>query len=275
MVNRGSNNSSSDNEKRGKLLFLSSGIALALFLTKVAQVQTQQDILKIYLTSGVYFVASFIGLLWAFKFQVKKQSLLYLLQSSLFILSEVLFIELFFFQKFSRIYEALILFVLLALVLIGNYASFLMANVFNVNLYKKIPLVHVGRTTSYVLSLLMMFFFSFSLLVSGLPIYILVPAFAVVAFFIIFVHYLNIGLEEAELWRKTMLTFVIVLFLFLGLFLTGSSHEMVSIVPAVGYFVCVSVVSQEVMNNEVRFGSFFYVFIITIVFLVSLFLNIL
>ncbi len=268
------NSLTSDNEKRGKLLFLSALISLFMFVTKITQVQSQETILNIYLTSAIYFVASFLGLLWAFNFQVKKQSFLYLLQSSLFVFSEVLFIEFFFFQKFNRIYEAFLLLILLFLVFLGNYGSFLMANVFNVNLFKKIPLVHVGRTTSYVLSLLMLYFLSFSFLGTGLPIYLLLPIFLVVLFFIVLVHYMNIGLEQGELFRKTFFTVFVVFCLFLGSFLLGTSHEIISVVPVVGLLVCVSVVSQETMNNEVRFGSFIYIAVIVFVFLLNLLLNI-
>ena len=268
-------NVTADNEKRGKLLFLSALISVLLFVTKITQAQTQETILNIYLSSGIYFLISFVGLLWAFKFQVKRKSFLYILQASLFVFSEVLFIEFFFFQKFNRIYEAFILLFLLAIVFLGNYASFLMANVFNVNLYKKIPLVHVGRTTSYVLSLLVLYFLSFSFLGTGLPIYILLPLFLLVSFYVIFIHYMNIGLGEGELVRKSLFTVAIVFILFLGSFLLGTSHEIISIVPVVGLLVSVSVVSQDVMNNEVRFGSLLYSLIIIIIFVVNLLLNIL
>lgn len=268
-----SSSMSTDNEKRGKLLFLSVALVLSIFFTKIYQSQAQQNILRIYLTGGLYFVFSFIGLLWAFRFQVKKKSFLHLLQSSLFIFSEVLFIEFFFFQRFNRIYEIFILLLILILVAVGNYVSFLMANVFNVSLYKNIPLLQVARTASYVLSLLSLYFFMFSFLVSGFPLYILLPLISIVIFFVTFVHYLNIGLEEGELWRKSLLTFLINFGLFLGAFLAGSAHEIVAIVPVVGFFVCVSVVSQDVGKNEIRFGVFFYALIIFVIFILNLFLN--
>ena len=265
----------SDSEKRGKLLFLSALIALFLFVSKITQAQAQETVANIYLSSGIYFLVSFVGLLWAFKFQVKRKSFLYILQASLFVFSEVLFIEFFFFQKFNRIYEAFILLALIAIVFLGNYASFLMANVFNVNLYKKIPLVHVGRTTSYVLSLLVLYFLSFSFLGTGLPIYILLPVFLLVSFYVVLVHYMNIGLEGGELFRKSLFTVFVVFTLFLGSSLLGTSHEIISIVPVVGLLVCVSVVSQETMNNEVRFGSLLYALVIVFVFLLNLVLNVL
>lgn len=234
-----------DSEKRGKLLFLAGIISLAIFLTKVLQGQTEMSMLRIYFEAGIYFLISFIGLLWAFNFQVKSRSILFIFQSSFFVFSEVLFVQLFFFQKFGRIYEAVILFLLLILVFIGNYVSFLMANVFNVGLFKKLPLVHVGRTSSYLVSLLMIYFLTFSYLASNFPVYVLIPIVLVTYTIIAFVHYMNMGIEEGELWRKTLLTAIITILLFLGIFLSGSEHELLAIVPSLGYYLTVSMVTQE------------------------------
>jgi len=244
-----------DSEKRGKLLFLAGVISLAIFLSKVLQGQADLPTWRIYLDGSIYFIVAFVGLLWAFNFQIKVKSLLYILQSSLFVFSEVVFVELFFFQKFSRLYEALILFGLLLLIFVGIYVSFLMANVFNVDLFKKLPLVQVGRTSSYLISLLMIYFLTFSFLSSGLPIYVVLPIILVTYVLVPLIHYVNMGMEEGELWRKTLLTTVISVILFLGVFLTGSTHELTAIVPALGYYFAVSMVTQEQIfrKNSISF----------------------
>ena len=161
------------------------------------------------------------------------------------------------------------------LVFLGNYISFLMANVLNVDLFKKIPLAQVGRTSSYLVSLLMMYFFTFSLLVTGLGIYILLPLVVIVYSLIIYIHYTNIGLEGRDLFRKSLLTLLIVFILFLGLFLTGDSHEIVSAIPVLGYFFAVGVVSQERVSFSGSKGISFYIVALIIAFLVGVFLNIL
>ena len=150
-----------------------------------------------------------------------------------------------------------------------------MANVLNVDLFKKIPLAHVGRTSSYLVSLLMMYFFTFSFLVSGFEFYFLLPLILLVYFFIIFIHYLNIGIEEGELFRKTLLTLLITYILFLGMFLTGDTHEIVSAIPVVGYYFSVGVVSQERVSYGGSKGISFYILILIAVFLTGVFLNIL
>lgn len=263
-----------DSEKRGKLLFLAGIISLAVFLTKILQGQEEITLWRIYLDGTMYFVIAFIGLLWAFNFQIKTKSLLYVLQSSLFVFSEVIFVELFFFQKFSRIYEALLLFLLLVLVFVGIYVSFLMANVFNVNLFKKLPLVHVGRTSSYLISLLMTYFLTFSFLSSSFPIYILIPLVLGSYILIALIHYINMGIEQGELWRKTTLTAIISMSLFIGIFLTGSTHELTAIVPALGYYFAVSMVTQEQIFRKNTVGFSFSMVLLAITFFTVIFLNI-
>ena len=267
-------NVSSDTEKRGKLLLLAGLIAVAMFLNKILQKDISVEIPRIYLNGALYFVISFVGLLWSFNFQVKFKSILYIVQAALFVFSEAIFIEFFFFQKFNRLYEALILLILLTLVFIGNYVAFLMANVFNVGLFKNIPLIHVGRTSSYLISLLTIYFVTFSLLSSNLPIYFLLPIIAVVYAIVVYVHYLNIGIEGGEQIWKTVLTGLVILTLFLGVFLTGNSHEIVSFVPVVGYFLCVSVVSQSDIEYKER-NVFFSLISLAGFFLIAIFVNLL
>lgn len=263
-----------DEEKRGKLLILAAFISLAIFVSKITQSQSQLVNLRIYLNSSIYFFITVIGLLWAFKFQVKRKALLFIIHSGLYVFSQSLFIEFFFFQKFNRIYEAFILLFLMFLVFVGNYVSFLMANVLNVDLFKKIPLAQVARTSSYLISLLMMYFFTFSFLVSGLEVYVLLPLILFIYFIIIFIHYVNIGMEKGELYRKTLLTLIIAFNLFLGMFLVGDSHEIVSAVPVLGYYFAVGGVTQEELVYKNEKGLLFYILALIVFFLLGLFLNI-
>ena len=262
-------------EKRGKMLVLAGVLALAMFLSKITQTEVQLNYWRIYLNASIYFVIAFIGLLWLFNLHIKKKSLIFLFQSSLYIFSQSLFIEFFFFQKFNRIYEAIILLILIILAFLGNYMSFLMANVLNVDLFKKIPLAQVGRTSSYLFSLLMMYFFTFSFLVSGIKIYFLLPLIFVIYSLVVFIHYFNIGVVGKELYRRGILTVLVPFILFLGMFLTGDSHEIVAVVPVLGYYFSVGVVSREVLMYEYsKFkGLYFHIFLLIIAFLIALFLN--
>lgn len=264
-----------DEEKRGKFITLAAFIALAIFVSKITQSQTQVIIWRVYLNAVAYFVLTMVGLLWSFNFQIKKKSLIFLLQPALYVFSQSLFIEFFFFQKFNRIYEVFILLLLMFLAFLGNYISFLMANVLNVDLFKKIPLAQVGRTSSYLVSLLMIYFFTFSFLVTGFDIYILIPLILITYLIIILVHYVNIGFEGGELARKTLLTLLICFILFLGVFLAGDSHEIVAAIPVLGYYFSVGGVSQEVVAYGRGIPVYFYISILIILFLIGVFLNIL
>ncbi len=274
-MRRNSSESSTDREKRGKLLLLAAFIALSLFVSKVIQKDTQIVISRVYLNALIYFVIVFVGLLWAFNFQVKRKSLIYLLQPALFVFSQELFVEFFFFQKFSRIYEAFILLLLVIVVFFVNYFSFLSANVFNVNLYKKIPLAQVARTSSYIISVLTMYFLTFSFLLSEFNVYFLLGSILPFYMIITLIHYINIEVEEGELIRKSFLTAFISFILLIGVFLSGNIHEIISIAPVVGYYFSVSMVTQENMirGNYKNIGL--YVITLILLFIAILFVNIL
>ncbi len=273
MTNEREINKREDSVKRGKLIALSFLIALSVFVQTIMKIE-DQSLLRTVITSSVYLVMTFLGLIWAFNFQVKIRSLPFLLHSALFVMSEYLFIQLFFAQKFNRIYEGVLLLILVALIFVGTYVSFLMSNVFNVNLYKSIPLVHVGRTTSYIISTLSMFFTIFGLLSLQLPVYILLPLILLVAVFLSFIHLKNLGYEGLLLSRKTLLVSILVFFMFLGSFLAGIVHELSAIAPTVGYFAGIGIANIKSNKTGFNWEMLLYIFALIAVIFLNLFLNI-
>jgi len=262
-----------DSVKRGKLIMLSLLIGLSIFVQTIIK---QQDlgITRILIIALIYLGASFIGLIWAFDFQVKIKSLYFLLQSSLFVMSEYLFVQLFFVGKFSRIYEGILLLILVALVSIGTYVSFLMANVFNVNLYKSIPLANVGRTTSYIISTLTLFFLTFSLLSLQPVIYILLPLQFLISSFFIYIHLKVLGYEGFVLSRKVMLVSLIVFIMFVSSFLTGVIHEVSALSPTVGYFVGIGMANIKNDKKENGWEIVLYILALIGVIILNFILNI-
>lgn len=237
---------STDREKRGKLLLLAAFTALSLFISKIIQTDTLVVAIRVYLNALIYFVIVFVGLLWSFNLQIKKKSLITLIQPALFVFSQELFVEFFFFQKFSRIYEAFILLGLVVVFFFINYFSFLSANIFNVSLFKKIPLLQVARTVSNIISVFMMYFITFSFLLSDFNVYILLGSLFLFYLLISLLNYVNNGIEEeGELFRKTFITTLIPFMLFSGVFLSGNVHEVISVIPVVGYFLTVGVATRE------------------------------
>ena len=262
-----------DNEKRGKLLLLAALVALPIFVFKIVSRETY-PVWRIFVNSLAYFGVTFVGLLWALNFQVKKKSFLYIFQASLFILSEYLFVEFFFFQKFSRIYEAFILLFLMIAVFFANYFVFLMVNVLNVNQFKPIPLAQVGRTISYLSSIFMIYFLTFSLIASGLPVYISLPAVLLAFFLIVSLHYINIDLEGKELLRKSFVTTLIMAVLLVAVMFVGNMHEILSFAPVVGYFLCVNVVTQEKISEGYVKSFWLYIFFLILSSVLIFILNI-
>lgn len=237
---------STDREKRGKLLLLAAFTALSLFISKIIQTDTLVVASRVYLNALIYFVIVFVGLLWSFNLQIKKKSLITLIQPALFVFSQELFVEFFFFQKFSRIYEAFILLGLVVVFFFINYFSFLSTNIFNVSLFKKIPLLQVARTVSNIISVFMMYFITFSFLLSDFNVYILLGSLFLFYLLISLLNYVNNGIEEeGELFRKTFITTLIPFMLFSGVFLSGNVHEVISVIPVVGYFLTVGVATRE------------------------------
>ena len=248
-----------DSVKRGKMITLSVLMGLTMFIQTLIKSQ-DMTVTRVLTTAAVYFIVSFLGLIWAFNFQVKIKSLPYLVYSALFVMSEYLFIQLFFVEKFSRIYQGLFLFILILLVSIGAYISFLMTNVFNVNLYKNIPLADVGKTTSYV--------------ISTLSIYFLLPIEFGILWFFAFIHLRNIGFEGFVLKRKAILVSLIVFFMFLATLFTGILHEVSALSPAVGYFVAIGIANMRVDNTRFNFSLILYILALIAVIVLNFILNI-
>lgn len=241
-----------DNIKKGRLLTLAVVISVSLFFIKVTQTSENVGIWGVYLKAVIYFILSYLGLWWALRFQVNKKSALYVLpQSALFVFTQVLFIDLFFFQKFGRVYEALLLLFLLLLMLLGTYVSFLTSNVFNVGSVKEIPLLQVGKTTSYILSLLMVYFLTFGLLESALhPLLILIFS-GLFYVSIIFMHFRHLGIGQGSFKGKVLLTVISMLFMLTGASFVSSLHEAIAFAPMVTMFVMVGIV-MRVDRNQLR-----------------------
>jgi hypothetical protein len=249
-----------DNVKKGRLLALALIISISLFIIKLSQGSPVASISAVYLRAVIYFILSYVGLLWALKYQVRFKGLAFVLtQSSLFIFTQVLFIELFFFRRFGRVYEAVLLFGLLVLMFIGTYISFLTANVFNVGNIKEIPLLQVGKTTSYILSLLMVYFITYAILESAFDPILSLVLIGVFYFAIVFMHFRHLGIGKGSFWGRVVLTNAAMLILLIGNALTGSLHEFISLVPMVAMFVMTGVVMHSDRNQLSRLDIAEYV----------------
>jgi hypothetical protein len=220
-----------DSGKRGKLLFLSFIITTGIFFVKVMQVD-RLDLGQVYLIAISAALITAVGLIISFNFVLNKKTAFVIIpQSSLFVFSEILFLELFFFEKFDRVYEALIMFILLGFLFIGTYASFLAANVLSVSSFKQIPLEQAAKTTSYILSLLMIFFLTFSFITSEFPLIMIILSLAF-AYLIILISYTSIlNFPQSYFYSVVISTGWGMLILTIACTFLGVRAELVSLVP--------------------------------------------
>ena len=263
-------NTGEDSVKRLKIIILAFAISFSLFFTKV--LSSQGSLLTTYLVAGIYALVAVVGMLWAFNFQVKLKSFVYILQGGLFVFSEVLFVLLFFFKQFDRIYEGILLIVLLVFIWLVTYTCFLMVNVFNVALVKNLPLIQVAQTASYILTLLMMYFFTFALLASEFPIYVIFPLMFLIYLFLLYVQFSELGMESTVIWRRVVMIALINLFVILPFLFVDSSHEIISIVPMVGGFVGGGLLNLSNQKN-IKWQVFGYNFLLVMTILIVLYLS--
>jgi hypothetical protein len=259
-----------DNVKRLKIILLSFGIAFSLFFTKIFA--RGDALIDIYVVGVIYALVTMVGLVWAFNFKVKFTSLKYIFQGGLFVFSEVVFVLLFFFKQFDRIYEGLLLIVLLIFLGVLTYACFLMINVFNVGLYKELPLLSVAQTASYILTLLMIYFLTFGVLASGFPLYVIFPLIFLIYIFLLYMEFNELDVEVTNLRYIVVIIALINTFLLLPFIFVGSSHEIIAIVPMIGGFVGGGLITIKGEDN-IKWQLFGYNLLVLIAILIVVYVS--
>lgn len=165
-----------DEGKRRRIIFIAVLIVFVIFGLKVWNKDERWsfgDALLVAIFSSAF---AYIGQIWAFKFDVNKKGFFTVLPiPSIFTFGSVLFLELFFFREFERIYEVLFFAVILIIFAVVYSVVFLTANVLNVGTVREIPLMRVAHTFSYIISILSQYFITFSLISVGLDLYLLLP----------------------------------------------------------------------------------------------------
>jgi hypothetical protein len=259
-----------DNVKRLKIILLSFGIAFSLFFTKIFA--RGEGLIDVYVVGGIYALVAIVGLVWAFNFQIKAKSVKYLFQGGLFVFSEVVFVLLFFFKQFDRIYEGILLVLLLIFLWAITYACFLMINVFNVSLYKDLPLLNVAQTASYILTLLMIYFLTFGVLASGFPLYVIFPVIFLIYIFLLYMEFSEIGVEKSHLWYVVFVISLLCFFLLIPFIFIGSSHDIIAIVPTIGGFVGGGLLTLKQKDN-VKWQVIGYNFLILVIVVIAIYIS--
>ncbi|HRI05400.1 MAG TPA: hypothetical protein PLV59_00380 [Candidatus Dojkabacteria bacterium] len=259
-----------DNVKKGRILTLALIISISILIFKVTQTTDIVNPIVVLLRSLVYFAVAYVGLIWAFKFQVTLHSLLYILpQSAMFIMSEVIFLEMFFFRRVGRVYEILILVGMLILLFIGTYVVFLMSNVFNVATVKEIPLIQAARTVSFLATLIATFFLALGLLDGNLDIIPTTLILAFAFFSLVFFHLKHMDLGKERLGEYTILVLLFMLSMFISTAIVSQSHEVIALAPTIGAFVALEIITKKQRNMLTPFTILQYIFFITAIFVAA------
>jgi hypothetical protein len=188
-----------DPGKRHRLFLLAIVIVGLVFGLKIWRKETWEFEQGLWVALGAS-ILTYVGLILSFGFRVSKKSLIAVLpQAALFVFGAVLFLVMFFFGEFERIYESLIfiLFLLGFTGLIGLVFS--TANILSVSTVKKIPLFRAGQTASYAIVLLTVFFITFTFISSGLSIFGLIPLLGGFYFISTWFHLSHFETEEKSI----------------------------------------------------------------------------
>ncbi|MBN2100296.1 hypothetical protein JW710_00160 [Candidatus Dojkabacteria bacterium] len=234
-----------DPGKRQRVIAIAAIISVLLFVIRVWGSSDWVFWGAVYVAVGAALL-TYVGLIWAFRFQLNRRGYTVVLpQPAMYAFSAVLFVEIFFFQEFERIYESLIFGLLLLALFVSLVTSFLTANVLNVATIKKIPLIRVAHTSSYIISLLITYFISFSAITSGLDVWFLIPILAVTYLVVCGLHLAHFPLIRSYLiWYSVGIALSAVMLVSAFLFWPLSAL-MVALIPTVVIYVGLGIIMHK------------------------------
>lgn len=238
--------SSRDTGKRGRLVFLAIFITLALFFMRAFNFWVVAPGVDLIVKALVFGVFTYISLIWAFKLEINARSLLIVIpQSVLFVMGYVLFIELFFFRQFERALDFFVLFIVWGAGFLLLYVSFLMTNIFNVSMFKEIPLKQVAKTTSYILSLVMVYLYSFSVLALQVNFAYSAGLLAIAYSIIVYLHFYHLNLSPKNLINALVVVLVGMLASIISFMFIGSQHEIIALMPTATAFAVIGITMHK------------------------------
>lgn len=264
-----------DSGKRGRLVFLAALISLSLFVMQALnlwEVTSRTDLLIKALSFGFF---TFLTLIWSFRFTINWRSIMVVIpQSVIFVMAFVLFVEMFFFRRLERAMDFFVLFVIWGGSFLSLYISFLMTNIFNVSMFKDIPLKQVAKTTSYILSMVLVYLYSFSFLAMQLNFVVTAVFLLLVYAVIIFTHFYHLNFSLKNLINAVVVVIVGMLASVLAFMFVSSRHELVALMPTVAAFSMIGITMHKSRAEGVsRVSQFEYFFVYFAVVVLNIFLG--
>ena len=156
--------------KKGKILFMVLLISFSFLFHKLLG-PAHDILLNPFILASIYGIVSFFGFLWSLSFQINLRILFVIApQLGLIIFSQILFLEMLFAQTFGRLYETILIVVLMLFLLSLTYIVFLTSNIFAVSSFRRIPLEAVAKTTIYLVCSISVFFATYGFFAMEIPV---------------------------------------------------------------------------------------------------------
>lgn len=251
-----------DQGKRGRLLFLAIIISLSLFALRssgIVEIQNYLHILGLFLGYSLF---TYVALIWALRGQVSRRSLIVIIpQSTIFVTTQVLFVYTFFFRDFERIYEFILLSLLMLFITASIYISFLMTNIFNVSLYKEIPLLQVAKTTSYIITLLVVYYATFVITSLDLPVYLTIPGLLVFYIYAVSMHLFEIDREIFSIKAIIAPIVTSMLVVVIPVIYIGARSELTALMPVSVAFAMLGfeMIKNKSVNKNLLYLQYFMI----------------
>jgi len=260
-----------DNVKRGRLFSIAVISTLLVLITQLTDT-SNTAFWMIFLRAGGYAIFIYLFLIWGLRFQVTLYSLLFVLPyTAIYLLLQYVFFEIFFLTLSGRVLEIIILLILGLLIFIGNYASMLMANIFNVGTIKDIPLIHAARTTSYILLLLQTYFLTYSLLHSGVNILFLIPLFFIFVFISLYLHLKNSDLQDLIITKYALAIAFVTMISVFSIVFVNVEHAIGALAPTVVVYALIGTIMNNNKQLLTKKDTFIYISSVIIVYLIIFF----
>lgn len=215
-------------------------------------------------------VSNYLLLIWAFRMRVKKETFFTVLpQPSLFVFSFVLMLELIFFQRFERIFEGVLFSIVLIFFTSVLMGVFLTANVLNVSLYKTIPLLQVGQTVSFIVTLFIIYFSTYSFVAGAISTPLIFVVLLIIYSLTVYTHLSHFSINlRTVFWYSLSIGWGAVTLL-LALLIWPSNVFLLSLVPvATVYLGCGIVMHGSRKNLTFRIALEYLVLFLVILFAV-------
>ncbi len=230
--------------KKAKMIALAILIGVGMFLFKLLQRDTV-DITEIVLYALGFGVGSFLGLLWIANFVFNKRAFLFMGQGAFMIFLQVLFLFLFFYASFGRVYESALFFVVIAVFVFANYVLFSMVNIFVVSTEKPLPLVNVAKSTAYIFSLATIYFGSFALLNMDLHVGLIILLEWALLFVVLTMYFTDLEVGGTRIKSVSLMISYAVLSVFVSGMMLSERLELLAFLPVVSSFILCNVFNES------------------------------